>query len=87
MNRREFVRLTGSGMTMGAIAEQVVSAAGRGAAARSRRASLAKARMKAGTQHGDSDAILRVHGRLRRQPHLQPAAVARSSTPRGRSSR
>ena len=26
MNRREFVRLTGSGMTMGAIAEQVVSA-------------------------------------------------------------
>ena len=33
------------------------------------------ARMKAGTQHGDSDAILRVLRRLRRQPHLQPAAV------------
>jgi mannonate dehydratase len=59
MNRREFVRLTGSGMAMGAIAEQVVAAqaAGRPAAAP---AAQLKARMKAGTQHGDSDAILRV---------------------------
>ncbi len=57
MNRREFVRLTGSGMTMGAIAEQVVSAK---VAARPQVASgkSPKARMKAGTQHGDSDAIL-----------------------------
>ena len=59
MNRREFVRLTGSGMTMGAIAEQVVSAQ----VAAQPKAAPAKARvarMKAGTQHGDSDAILRV---------------------------
>ena len=58
MNRREFVCLAGSGMTMGAIAEQVVAAqAGQSVA---RPAAQLRARMKAGTQHGDSDAILRV---------------------------
>jgi mannonate dehydratase len=58
MRRREFVQLTG-GVTAGALAEAVVSArvgvqAPRGAGP------APKARMKAGTQHGDSDAILRV---------------------------
>ena len=58
MNRREFFRLTGSGMTVGAIAEHAVAAqvAGRPATP----STQLKARMKAGTQHGDSDAILRV---------------------------
>ena len=61
MNRREFVRLTGSGMAAGALAEQIVSAQitsqpkGQPGAGKS-----GVARMKAGTQHGDSDAILRV---------------------------
>jgi len=60
MNRREFVRLTGSGVAIGAIAEQVVEAQ---VAAQPRAGSPAgalRARMKAGTQHGDADSILRV---------------------------
>ncbi|HEY7498288.1 MAG TPA: mannonate dehydratase [Vicinamibacterales bacterium] len=61
MNRREFVRLAGSGMTAGALAEAAVTsrvaAQSKGAAPRT--AASAKARMKVGTQHGDSDAILR----------------------------
>jgi mannonate dehydratase len=60
MNRRDFVRLTGTGVAAGSLAEAVVSArvAEQGA---SRRAGAApKALMKVGTQHGDSDAILRV---------------------------
>jgi mannonate dehydratase len=58
MKRRDFVRLAGTGLTAGALAESVVAAqvsarpAARGAASR--------ALMKAGTQHGDSDAILKV---------------------------
>ena len=60
MNRREFVRLAGSGMTAGALAETLVSAqVGSGPRASGTTAS-APARMKAGTQHGDSDSILRV---------------------------
>ena len=59
MNRRDFVRLTGGGLAAAGLAEAVVSARaaaqpGAGSAAANR------ARMKAGTQHGDSDAILRV---------------------------
>ena len=54
MNRRDFVRLTSAS----ALAESVVAArvAAQPAAARS----SVKARMHVGTQHGDSDAILRV---------------------------
>jgi mannonate dehydratase len=62
MHRREFVRLAGSGMTAGALAEAVVSAQAT-ANPGSRQppsASSVRARMKVGTQHGDSDAILRV---------------------------
>ena len=60
MDRREFVRLTGVGVAAASLAEQVVSA--QVAAQRRERAApgAPKARMKAGTQHGDSDAILRV---------------------------
>ncbi len=58
MNRREFVRLTGSGMAIGAIAEQAVAA--QVATQPITKPTLPrKARMKAGTQHGDSDPILR----------------------------
>ena len=58
MNRRDFVRLAGTGVTAGALAESAVSAqvAARPAAARPG----ARARMKAGTQHGDADSILKV---------------------------
>ncbi len=76
-------------MAIGALAEQVVEAqvSSQPKPTPSAPAKAGSARMKAGTQHGDSDAILRVLARLRRQPHLQPAAVADSSTRRGRSSR
>ena len=60
MNRREFVRLTGSGVAIGAIAEQVVEAQVAGQSKAASPAGARKARMKAGTQHGDSDSILRV---------------------------
>jgi mannonate dehydratase len=60
MDRREFVRLAGSGMAAGALAETLVSAQ---AAATPRRAPAngagAKVKFKVGTQHGDSDAILK----------------------------
>jgi mannonate dehydratase len=52
MNRRDFFRLAGTTAAAGALAEGV-GAAERGTAAAPR------ALMKAGTQHGDSDAILR----------------------------
>src|SRR5688572_18868895 len=57
MKRRDFVRLTGAGLTAGALAEAAVSAqiAARPAGVRAG----SRARMKAGTQHGDSDPILR----------------------------
>jgi len=60
MNRREFVRLTGSGVAVSAIAEQVVEAQVAGQPKPASPPGARKARMKAGTQHGDSDAILRV---------------------------
>jgi mannonate dehydratase len=58
MNRREFVRLAGAGMSVGAVAEAVVSAQVANAPAAPSAASP-KAKMKVGTQHGHSDAILR----------------------------
>jgi mannonate dehydratase len=59
MNRREFVRLTGSGMAAGALAETIVSAQVSSAPATSRSPAPSKAPMKVGTQHGNSDVILR----------------------------
>ena len=58
MNRREFVRLTSGGLTAGTLAES--AAAARVAAQPSAARASGKARMYVGTQHGDSDAILRV---------------------------
>lgn len=58
MNRREFVRLTGGGVTAGTLANALVSA--QVAAQPVPKAAAARARMKVGTQHGDSDAILSV---------------------------
>ena len=59
MNRREFVRLTGGGMTAGAIADRLVSTQVAAQPAVKKPTAPGKALMKAGTQHGDSDAILR----------------------------
>ena len=58
MNRREFVRLAGAGMPAAVLAEAVVSAQ----VARTPPTPAARfptAKMKVGTQHGHSDAILR----------------------------
>ena len=60
MNRREFVRLAGAGMPAGALAEAVVSAQQAQSAGEVRGPDgIPKAQMKVGTQHGDSEAILR----------------------------
>src|SRR5471030_2320749 len=62
MKRREFVKLAGAGVSVGAFAEAVVSAQIARAPATPATAAPAapsKAKMKVGTQHGDSDAILR----------------------------
>ena len=58
MKRRDFVRLAGTGMSVGALAEAAVSAqiARTPAAAAS---TSPKALMKVGTQHGHTDPILR----------------------------
>ena len=58
MNRREFVKLAGTGMSAGALAEAVVSAQVAGTPA-SAASTFPKAKMKLGTQQGDSDALLR----------------------------
>src|SRR6185503_16205415 len=58
MNRREFVRLAGAGMPVAALAEAVVSAQVAKAPSTAA-ASAPKAKMKVGTQHGDSDPVLR----------------------------
>ena len=60
MNRREFVKLTGSGMTAGALAEAIVSAqaAKTPAPAPAKGAANSKVKFKVGTQQGDSHAIL-----------------------------
>ena len=62
MNRREFVRLAGGGMSVGALAEAVVSAQVAQTPAKSgivAPTTSPKVKMKVGTQHGHSDAILR----------------------------
>jgi mannonate dehydratase len=59
MNRREFVRLAGVGMSGGALAEAVVSAQVANAPAQPAAKGSPKARMKVGTQQGDSEEILR----------------------------
>src|SRR6186997_2097573 len=58
MKRRDFVRLTGTGLTAGALAEAAVSAQMAARPTAGARAS-SRARMRVGTQHGDSDPILR----------------------------
>ena len=58
MNRRDFVRLAGAGMSAGALAEAVVSA--QIASTPAKPAAMApKAKMKLGTQQGDSEEVLR----------------------------
>src|SRR4029453_12166470 len=62
MNRREFVTLAGSGLSVGALAEAVVSAQtakAPAAKAPAAKAAAPRAKMKVGTQHGHTDAILR----------------------------
>ena len=59
MDRREFIGLTGTAATLG-LAERLVSAQVSKAPPAAHASSPTKARMKVGTQHGDSDAILRV---------------------------
>jgi mannonate dehydratase len=62
MNRREFVKLTGSGVSMGALAEAVVSAQQAQSPAKSgivAPTTSPRVKMKVGTQHGHTDAILR----------------------------
>ena len=58
MNRRDFARLAGTALSAGAFSESLVEAqvAARPAAPRA----ATRARMKVGTQHGDSDEILKV---------------------------
>jgi mannonate dehydratase len=60
MNRRDFVRLAGTAATAGSLAETLVAEQAAARPAARTAAPAGKARMKAGTQHGDSDAILRV---------------------------
>jgi len=61
MDRREFVKLAGSGVSIGALAESVVSAQIAQSPARPAvpAAPGATTRMKVGTQNGDSDDLLR----------------------------
>jgi mannonate dehydratase len=62
MDRREFVKLAGSGMAAGALAETLVAeqvARTPGAAAKTGAASTSKVRFYVGTQHGDTDEILK----------------------------
>ncbi len=62
MNRREFVRFAGAGMSAGALAEAMVAAQQAQAPAKSgivAPTTSPRAKMKVGTQHGHTDAILR----------------------------
>jgi mannonate dehydratase len=59
MDRREFVKLTGAGMTAGALTEAVVSAQVAKTPNDSKGAPSSKVKFKVGTQHGDSDAVLK----------------------------
>lgn len=60
MNRRDFVRLAGSGVTAASLADALVSAQVATRPSMPHAAPATPVRLKAGTQHGDSDAILRV---------------------------
>jgi mannonate dehydratase len=60
MNRREFMRVSGGTATGAALAEAIVSAHSAASPSAPRAVSPGPARMRVGTQHGDSDAILRV---------------------------
>ena len=61
MNRREFVLLTGAGVAAGSLAEvEGQTGVTPGSDPGRTPGTRPKARMKVGTQHGDSDAILRV---------------------------
>ena len=62
MNRREFVRLAAAGVSVPALAEAVVSAQQAQSPAKSgivAATTSPRIKMKVGTQHGDSDPILR----------------------------
>ena len=60
MNRREFMRLTSTGMAAGALAETLVSAqVARTPSTAKPAASTSKVRFKVGTQHGDSEPVLK----------------------------
>ncbi len=63
MDRREFVKLAGAGMTAGALAETMVAAqvaqSPRRPAPRAASGGAASVKFKVGTQHGDSDAVLK----------------------------
>src|SRR5947208_2263626 len=58
MNRHEFVKLTGTGMTAGALAESIVSAQVPKTPA-PKPTTSSKVKFRVGTQQGDSDAILK----------------------------
>src|SRR4030088_1552276 len=59
MDRRTFVKLTGAGMTVGALAEAMVSAQVARTPMTGTSATSSKVKFKVGTQHGDSDAVLK----------------------------
>ena len=59
MNRREFMQLSGSATAGAAMAEAVVTATAAASPLPAQSRASKPARMKIGTQHGDSDAILR----------------------------
>jgi mannonate dehydratase len=60
MDRREFVKLTGAGMAAGALAESVVSAQVARIPNTGQAATSPQVKFKVGTQHGDSDVVLKV---------------------------
>ena len=59
MNRRDFVRLAGAGAAT-SVAESIVSAQVAAQPSTRKPSAASRLRMKAGTQHGDADSILRV---------------------------
>jgi mannonate dehydratase len=59
MDRRKFVELTSAGLTAGALAEAVVSAQVARTPNTRKDATPSKVKFKVGTQHGDSDAVLK----------------------------
>src|SRR5688572_12526568 len=60
MDRREFVRLASAALPAAALGEAIASAQAAASPSATRTAAATTARMKVGTQHGDSDDILRV---------------------------